>query len=681
MPHSVAVNQNYGPFGLKVLQSDNDYAELTIYGDIGENWYDDESTSARDFVNTLNDLDVSKIDLRINSYGGSVADGLAIYNAIRRHKATVDVHIDGVAMSMASYIAQAGDTRHMAENAVMMIHAPWSYAIGNSAEMRKTADMLDQFAIAMVSGYEKNSALTAEEVNALLTDGDDHYYTAAECEEMQLVDVVTEALQIAASFKRPDGRFNTLPAAAAAFFKTPEQEGTKMPKQAKTSAAGTEPQAPKTDEAAIAAAKADAMAAEGKRKQSIRAIFKNFMQHDGVQDLLDTCIDDHTIDKHQAQDKLLASLGNGAEPVGGAVIVQDAREKFVVGAGAALAFKAGVTTERDRSNEFVGFSLVELARAALHQANISTAGMNKMELVGQAFASHSTSDFSSLLADVAHKSMLKGYEEAEETFQLWTTPGVATDFKPQNRVDLNSFPSLDKVPEGAEYKYGTIGDRGETVTLATYGKKFSITRQAVINDDLSAFTRVPNKMGRAAIRTIGDLVYAILTGNPVMSDGTVLFHADHNNVGTGGAINTASVDAMRVLLAKQTDGGDNAAALNIRLANLLVPVALEGAAKVVRDSEFEVGASTKNNTTPNSVRGTFEVISDARLDADSAAKWYGAANSAMHDTIEVSYLDGNDAPYMEQQNGWNVDGAEFKVRIDAAATPLDFRTMAYNAGA
>jgi hypothetical protein len=302
--------------------------------------------------------------------------------------------------------------------------------------------------------------------------------------------------------------------------------------------------------------------------------------------------------------------------------------------------------------------------------------MSNLEMVGAAFT-HSTSDFTSLLADVAHKSMLKGYEEAEETFQAWTNRGELTDFKPTKRVDLNSFPSLSKVAEGAEYTYGTVGDRGETVTLATYGKLFSITRQAIINDDLSAFTRIPMKMGRAAIRTVGDLVYAILTSNPTMSDGTALFDAGHSNVGTGGVISTATVDEMRTLMATQKEGD---ASLNIRLANLIVPVALEGVAKVVRDSEKEVG-TTKNATIPNSVRGTFDVISDARLDADSALKWYGAAGNGMHDTVEVSYLDGNDMPYLEQQNGWNIDGAEFKVRIDAAATPLDFRTMAYNAGA
>lgn len=88
----------------------------------------------------------------------------------------------------------------------------------------------------------------------------------------------------------------------------------------------------------------------------------------------------------------------------------------------------------------------------------------------------------------------------------------------------------------------------------------------------------------------------------------------------------------------------------------------------------------KKSSIPNSVRDSFEVIADARLDATSATAWYGAASSAANDTIEVSYLDGNQAPVLEQKDGWGVDGTEFKVRIDAGVAPLDFRTLSKNAG-
>lgn len=328
--------------------------------------------------------------------------------------------------------------------------------------------------------------------------------------------------------------------------------------------------------------------------------------------------------------------------------------------------------------------MYELARASLERGGQKTSHLDKMGVVAAAFT-HSTSDFTDLLADVANKAMLKGYEEADETFQKWTSVGSLPDFKPGKRVDLNTFPALDAVAEGAEYLYGTVGDRGETIQLATYGKLFSITRQAIINDDLDGFTKLPRSMGRAAIRTVGNLVYAVLTGNPNMADGVALFHANHANLPTGAAISTAAIDAMMAAMRKQTDG---VSTLNIRMAYLLCPVALEGTALTVANSEYEVGTldttnklSGKNNTTPNYVRGRFEVISDARLDVASTAVWYGAASPQTFDTIEVAYLDGNQAPTLEQQAGWGVDGVEFKVRLDAGVKALDHRTLAKNAGA
>ncbi|RYF52821.1 MAG: Clp protease ClpP, partial [Comamonadaceae bacterium] len=117
-------------------------AEILIYGDIGESWWD-ETVSAKSFLQELNALDVDDITVRINSLGGSVPDGIAICNAMKRHKAKVTVEIDGIAYSIASLIAMGGDTINMASNALMMIHAPWTYAAGNSAELRELADQLD----------------------------------------------------------------------------------------------------------------------------------------------------------------------------------------------------------------------------------------------------------------------------------------------------------------------------------------------------------------------------------------------------------------------------------------------------------------------------------------------------------------------------------------------------------
>ena len=118
----------------------------------------------------------------------------------------------------------------------------------------------------------------------------------------------------------------------------------------------------------------------------------------------------------------------------------------------------------------------------------------------------------------------------------------------------------------------------------------------------------------------------------------------------------------------------------MRMAHLIVPVTLQDRASVVRASQYHYGASTTTNTIPNAVQNTFDVIADPRLDANSTAKWYAAADGGMFDTIEVAYLDGNETPFLDRKEGWNVDGVELKVRHDFGVKALDFRSMGYNAG-
>jgi ATP-dependent Clp endopeptidase proteolytic subunit ClpP len=655
-------------------------AEILIYAPIGNSWWD-ETVSAQNFIKELNELEATDITVRINSLGGSVVDGIAIYNALKRHSANITTVNDGIAASIASLILMAGDTVEMAENAQIMIHAPWTWADGNSAQLRKVADMLDSWAEAMSTSYANKSGKTKEEMLAILTDGDDHWYTAEDALAEGYIDQITGGLAIAASLDRSTLQAQlkdfyaskqpaTKPVAAATTIQEP-----KMPTANEPVAA--DPKATQPNESEIRAA---ALAEDTARRNTIATAFSKFTNVDGVPALMASCQNDIACTAQMANDKLLAKLGETGSPVAGnsVVTIEDSRDKFRLGVGQALMARAGLV-KADTANQFRGYTLTEIARASLEQAGVKTGSMDKMAMIAAAFT-HSTSDFTNLLANVANKAMLKGFEQSQETFQQFTSTGVLTDFKPSKRVGLNDFPSLDKVAEGAEYKYGTVGDRGEQIVLATYGKLFSITRQAIINDDLDAFTKIPQGMGRAAIRTVGDLVYAILTGTHLMSDGLTLFHASHSNNGTGAVISTASVDAMRVLMGKQKLGGG---ALNIRLAHLLVPLELEGAAKVVRESEYAVGgaAATNNQTVPNSVRNSFDVISDARLGTASTTAWYGAADANANDVIEVAYLDGNQAPTLEQQNGWGVDGVEMKVRMDAGVKALDYRGLAKNAGA
>lgn len=127
-------------------------AEILIYGDIGGGWWD-EGITAESVTKEIEALDVDTLNVRINSGGGLVFEGVAIYNAIARHKAKVIVHIDGIAASIASVIAMAGDEIRISEGSHIMIHKPWSFAVGDANAMRKEADILDQLEGGIVDIY------------------------------------------------------------------------------------------------------------------------------------------------------------------------------------------------------------------------------------------------------------------------------------------------------------------------------------------------------------------------------------------------------------------------------------------------------------------------------------------------------------------------------------------------
>jgi hypothetical protein len=376
----------------------------------------------------------------------------------------------------------------------------------------------------------------------------------------------------------------------------------------------------------------------------------------------------------------------GNTPAGADVqVIKDGVDKWAQGAERGLLIRAGLAkpTDADKGNEFTGLTLAELARSSLTVRNIKTGGIDRMKMVGQAFTvrnsapgMHSTSDFPTIIQNVAYRAMLQGYTEVDETFPLWTGKGTASDFRPIARVDMGLFPALDKVEEGAEYKYGTFGDNGTTVMVATYGKMFAITRQAIINDDLQFFQRVPQRMGRAAKRTIGNLVYAILNGNPTMQDSVALFHSNHGNLaGAGAAPSVASIAAAMAAMAVQKDDAGTGTGGGATPKYILTPPPLWLPTNLALNSANYPGDAGQLK---NPIAGMFTPISDSRL---SGTAWYMAGDPAQTDTIEVTYLDGVEEPDLEQREGWSVDGTEFKVRMDAGVKALHWRGLYKNAGA
>ena len=151
------------------MEKDDKRAILSIYGDITSYPFSEGDVSASSLSRQLETLkDVEQIDVFINSYGGEVAEGLAIYNALRRHSAKVTTYCDGFAASIASVIFMAGDERIMNEASLLMIHNAWTMTAGNAAELRKQADDLEKITQASVEAYKAHSSLSEEEIKALM---------------------------------------------------------------------------------------------------------------------------------------------------------------------------------------------------------------------------------------------------------------------------------------------------------------------------------------------------------------------------------------------------------------------------------------------------------------------------------------------------------------------------------
>ncbi len=700
--------------GMRVLASAGSTVELLIYGNIGASWWDDESVTARSVVETLKDSGATTIEVRINSYGGSVSDGVAIHNELRRQAragVTVNGTVDGVACSIASLISSACDKVSMPSNTMQMLHAPWGslYIDGNAREIREVAEefasTLEVFGRAMSGSYARKTGRPASEFDAMWDEGKDYWYTAEEAKAFGLCDEVLDtaadevddesAASAAALLDSLVARAPQLATQIQAALRAPASA---VPPPARTkpnppaSASATQPAQPgvKTEESAMteeeikaAAKKAadEALAALRTRNDDIRALAEPHMGNAQVRAYVDKIVAeaDPTITADNVGRHILSLMAQGTGPLNGnAGVVAGAEQRDLTRKAMANAIesRAGMV-KAEGDNPYRGHSMSELARECLAQVGVSTRGLDRREIVGLAFT-HSTSDFPGLLGDAARKSVLKGYEEAEEQIDQFTRAVSVSDFKPTNLVGLGAFSDLLEVPEGGEFKYGTFSEQSQAMRLVTFGRLFSITRQAVINDDLGIFNDVPRKLGQAARRTIAKAVFNLLNSNPVLADGKTLFHADHGNLLTAAAISTTSVDAMRVAMGSQKDFDGNR--IRVPMKSLLTPLALGGLARTVRESQTEVSGS-KNLTTPNIVRNTFDVVDDSRLDDASATAWYGIANPAFVDGIVIGYLDGNQTPYLEQEEGFTVDGVAWKVRIDAAPAIADYRGIYKNPGA
>ena len=338
--------------------------------------------------------------------------------------------------------------------------------------------------------------------------------------------------------------------------------------------------------------------------------------------------------------------------------------------------QAGHTPTHGR--EFASMRLDEMARLSDNGSSYLNGGSRWATMYG----AMGTDDFGAALAIASNKVLLAAYEASESQIKLASRRVSAPDFRPINSVRVSGGVELGKVLENGEFTQGQITDAGEAFVLDTYGKIFTLTRQAIVNDDLGAFQQSTTLFGQGAALTESRIFARLLEMNsgvgPSMSDGANLFHASHGNFPVdsegepvGSALSIASLSAARTAMRRQK--GLAKEAIRVDPAMLIVPPELETLAEQL---VAEIAATSTNDVNPFQRKLT--VLADAHLTDPKA--WYLAALPGRPEGLQHAYLGGATGPQIFTREGFETDASEFKVRLDFGAGFVDHRAWYKNPG-
>lgn len=641
-------------------------AEILLYGVIGDSF---DKLDAATVTSAVRES-TGPLSVRINSPGGYVMEGLAIIEALRSYPGKVTMHIDGLAASMASAIAMVGADVIMAESALMMIHKPWDSSIGNADDLRRDAAKLDRVEAQLINIYAKRTGLAADRLATMLAA--ETWFTPEEALAQGFVTAISQPLKLAAMARATGYGFRHLP------IRLQQQE---------TPMTGTPAPSPTV---------LDPVAVERIRIGTITALCSKHRLPDHFrQGMIDRGL---SLDEARGQilDALAAqgdaaNIGHSAGITGGHQSLDD---PSVHGAAIrdALFAKISGKPASGTAAEMQSMSVVDMARDWLSRRgardvlrmsadrviNIAMAGDGGGRGASWGFradigAPHTTSDFPDLVAGAAEKYLVERYKLQESQLKQLARQTSRSNFLTQYGVTLDGIGALDQVAESAEFKNRTISTRTEGYGLKTYGNMFTVSRQMLANDALGALADILNIMASEAAETEA-VVLASIINSYVMRDNKQFFHPDHKNLAAvGGAPSIMTLDAGRLAMrAQRTEAGR---LIDANPKFLLVPVQLQTAAETL------VASTIVPNTTAdvNPFAGKLTPVAEPRL--ASATAWYLFGDPELSAALEYAYLNGQTAPFTDSQEGWRVDGTEYKVRHDFGAGVIDYRMAWKNPGA
>ncbi len=329
------------------------------------------------------------------------------------------------------------------------------------------------------------------------------------------------------------------------------------------------------------------------------------------------------------------------------------------------------TAPTDAARPFMHRRLVDMAAELLESRGERTRLLSPDAILTRAL--HGTGDFPTLLTSTGNRVLLAAFEAAPNPLKSLARRTTVSDFRTKTSIKLSEFPKLSLVNEHGEVTHGTRGEAKEAYAVRTYAKIFSLSRQAIINDDLGAFSDFGRAAGRAAAETEADVLTALLVANAALDDGVALFHANHGNLaGAGTTIDVAALSAARIAMRGQK-GLDGVTPVNAVPKFLLVSPAKELAAEQVLATLAPATVATTNPFT-----GRLELLVEPRLSGNG---WYVFADPASQPVLEYAYLSSAQGPQLASREGWDTLGMEFRCVLDFGAGVLDHRGAWKNPGA
>ncbi len=593
----------------------------------------------------------AEVTIRVNSPGGILMEGLSIQRALAEYPGNIVAVVEGIAASAATVILMGADKIIMPTGALMMIHDPSAVTIGSSETHRNVADVLDKMAESVAAIYAARTGLPVKKCLDLMT---------------------------------AETWMNGTEAKALGFADETSLEPAKEPVAFNWQVFCNAPQW---------------LLNSNKIRKSNMPTELNMKPKDITREILAKCalakmsieesesvIDLAAGDLAKVENAIIDTLA-ARDPDGGRISWNtNAHEDKLTANGVfgkvitdAIYARLSGKSAQGHAAEWQGRSLLDMGAATLQARGEKIISFNRDKLATQIMNSgspHSTSDFPILTVAAGNRFLGESYLAAECALKQIARERNAVDFRALTTARLSEAPALSEVEEGAEVTYGSRAEAKESYRVKTFAKIFSISRQALINDDLQAFADTLQAFGRAAAETEASEIVALFAanaGNGVnLDDGTPVFTTGRGNkAATGTALTVTSVGLARKAL-RDTKGLDGITPISATPRFLVVGSAKETEAEMMLAS---LAAAQVGDVNPFS--GKLTLLVEPRLAGNA---WRIFADPSQASVLEVAYLNGNKMPMLETKDGWTTLGTEFRAVLDFGCGITGWRGSYLNAG-